>query len=53
MSFSKGNNKGNSELTFDNQKIQFINEFKYLGITINRKGTITPTLDDLSNKAKL
>ena len=51
MSFSKGNKKEKDELTFNNQKIQFINEFKYLGITINRKGSFTPTLDDLSNKA--
>ena len=51
MSFSKGNKKGNCELTFDNQNIQFRNEFEYLGLTINRNGSFTPTLDDFSNKA--
>lgn len=51
LSFSKGNRKEKLDLVFNNQKIEFVKEFKYLGVTINRRGNFTPTLDDLSNKA--
>ena len=51
MTFSKGNQKEKYEFTLNNQKIECNNEFKYLGITINKKGNFTPTLNDLSCRA--
>ena len=49
--FLKRKEKEKDEFTFDKQKIQFMNEFKYLIITINRKGSFTPILNDLINNA--
>ena len=40
MSFSKGNKNENDELTFDNRKVEFIKEVKYLGIAINKRKII-------------
>ena len=51
MIFSKGNQKEKYEFTLNNRKIECNKEFKYLGITINKKGNFTPTLNDLSCRA--
>ena len=37
-------------MALSNQIIENVKEFKYLSITINRKGSFTPTLEDLSCK---
>ena len=36
---------------FDNKLLENVNEYKYLGITINSAGSFNPTFDILSNKA--
>ena len=51
MVFAKGNIKENFEFKLNNQIIEYSKEFKYLGITLNKKGNFTPTLNDLSCRA--
>ena len=48
--FNKGNTKEKNNVAINNQIIENVKEFKYFGITINRKGSFTPTLEDLSCK---
>ena len=50
MTFTKGNTKEKNIFAINNQIIQNIKEFKFLGITINKKDSFTPTLEDLSCK---
>ena len=52
MIFSKGCNIKNTNFILNKNIIENVKEFKYLGITINRKNcTFSPTLNDLSGKA--
>ena len=51
MAFSKGYKKEIDSFRYKNQSIEFVKEFKYLGITINKRGSFSPTLTNLSNKA--
>ena len=52
MSFTKGTQKEKHIFKIKDKVIENVKDFKYLGITINRKnGTFTPTLSDLSIKA--
>ena len=44
------NTKEKNNFAINNQVIENVKEFKYLGITINRKGSFTPTLEDLSSQ---
>ena len=48
--FTKGNTKEKNYFAINNQIIENVKEFKYLGITINGKGSFTPTLEDLNCK---
>ena len=48
--FTKGNTKEKNNFTINNQIIQNIKEFKYLGISINKNCSFTPTLEDFSCK---
>ena len=52
ITFCKSNHKGKHHLTITNQILQNNNEYKYLGITINKKRSFLPILDDLNCKAK-
>ena len=49
--FTRGNRKEKDNFIFNNKNIEFVKEFKYLGVTINKRGNFAPTLDDLSKKA--
>ena len=52
ISFTKGTQKEKHNFSIDNKIIENVKEFKYLGITVNRKNcSFTPTLADLSCKA--
>ena len=44
------NTKEKNKFAINNQIIENVKECKYLGITINRKGSFTPTLEDLSSR---
>ena len=50
MTFTEGNTKEKNNFAINNQIIENVKEFKYLGIAINRKGSFKPTLEDLSCK---
>ena len=52
MTFSKSNQKEKHIFTIRDQILDNTNEYKYLGLTINKKGNFSPTLEDLSCKAK-
>ena len=52
ITFSKSNHKEKHQFTINNQKLENTEEYKYLGITINRKGSFAPALNDLTCKAK-
>ena len=52
ITFSKGNQKEKHQFKINNQIIDNVKEYKYLGIVINKKGSFTAALDDLSCKAK-
>ena len=52
MTFSKSNHKEKHTFTISNNMLKNTNEYKYLGSTINKKGNLSPTLEDLSCKAK-
>ena len=52
ITFSKGNQKEKHQFKIYNKIIDNVNEYKYLGIVINKKGSFTTALDDLSCKAK-
>jgi hypothetical protein len=52
MTFSKSNHKEKHIFTIRDKMLDNTNEYKYLGFTINKKGNFTPTLEDLSCKAK-
>ena len=52
MTFSKSNHKEKHTFTLGGRTLDNINEYKYLGFTINKKGNFSPTLEDLSCKAK-
>ena len=49
ISFPRSNHKYNQQFTINNQILQNINEYKYLGMTLNKTGSFLPTLDELSN----
>lgn len=51
ISFAKGTRKEIPKFTLNNEDIELTNDYKYLGITINKKGNFTPTLTNLSNRA--
>ena len=51
MVFSRGNTRDKEEFKINNNNIKYATEFRYLGISINRRGNFTPTLQDLSCKA--
>ena len=44
------NTKEKNNFAINNQIIENVKECKYLGITFNRKGSFTPTLEDLSSR---
>ena len=46
------NQKEKHIFTIGEQTLDNTNEYKYLGLTINKKGNFSPTLEDLSCKAK-
>ena len=50
MTFTKGNQKEKHNFTINDRIIENVKEFKYLGITMSKKGSFTPTLEDLSCK---
>ena len=52
MTFSRSNHKEKHTFTISNNMLENTNEYKYLGSTINKKGYLSPTLEDLSCKAK-
>ena len=52
MTFTKSNHKDIHQFNINNQKIDNTKEYKYLGITINKKESFLPALGDLSCKAK-
>ena len=52
MTFSKSNHKEKHTFILGERTLDNINEYKYLGFTINKKGNFSPTLEDLSCKAK-
>ena len=52
VTFTKSNHKEVHEFNINRQKIDNTNEYKYLGIKINTKGSFLPALGDLSCKAK-
>ena len=51
IAFSRGNSRESKGLIFDKTNIDFVKQFKYLGVSIDKKGKFTPTLKDLSRKA--
>ena len=52
MTFSKSNHKEKHIFTIQNQTLDNTNEYKYLCLTISKKGNFSPMIDDLSCKAK-
>ena len=52
ITFTRSNHKENHQFSINNQILENTNEYKYLGIIINKKGSFLPVLDDLSCKAK-
>ena len=52
LTFSKGNIKEKAQFIIYGNKILNCNEYKYLGIIINKKGLFTPAIDELCCKAK-
>ena len=51
MVFSRGNTKEKNEFIINDKTINYTKQIKYLGISINKNGNFTPTLEDLSRKA--
>ena len=51
IAFSRGNSRESKGLIFDKTNIEFVKQFKYLGVSIDKKGNFSPTLKDLSRKA--
>ena len=52
MTFSKSNHVEKHQFIIRNKILENTNEYKYLGITINKKGSFSPTLTNLSCKAR-
>ena len=52
MTFSKSNHAEKHQFFIGNKILENTKEYKYLGITINKKGSFSPTLTDLSCKAR-
>ena len=53
MTFTKGSQKEKHSFSINSQPIENVNEFKYLGITINKKNcSFSPTPSDLGCKAQ-
>ena len=42
ITFSKSNHKEKHQFIINNQKLENTNEYKYLGIIINKKGSFAP-----------
>ena len=52
MVFSRGNQKIKASFTVNGEELENVKEFKYLGITVHKKGcSFTPTLKYLKTKA--
>ena len=51
ITFSKGNRKEKNQFLINGKLIENCNEYKYLGVVLNKKGMFTPTLSELSCKA--
>ena len=52
VTFSKGNQKEKHQFNINNHNLDNVVKYKYLGLTINKKGSFLPSLEDLSCKAK-
>ena len=52
ITFSRSNHKEKHQFTINNQILENTNEYKYLGIIINKKGSFLPTLEDLNLSCK-
>ena len=52
VTFSKSNHKEKHQFKINNHNLENADKYKYLGLTINKKGSFSPALEDLSCKAK-